>query len=300
MDDVASSATQRFRYSKWPSVDLPLPDIHTWAGELGADGWVDEYATDRAAPRSEVRPAPQDLHIFEFADVDPRRLSSILEFAREVGLPGPSLVQEPHADVKGEAFAGIEESNYQGEILRVAVGLGIEAPDLGKRPHLGSWHHAELAYRVLLMRQFVASVKAISDGAPLALVWNVDDAPSEGPGFDVWPTDAESIARGVFMSLLNAGTSRFNVRITSESWPDTKRWSSYEIGCLAVMNDLSAGAHYRTCENETCRRVFPRQRGRSEAGQHRTVGVKFCMPSCARAQSQRERRRKTKREKEQG
>jgi hypothetical protein len=48
-------------------------------------------------------------------------------------------------------------------------------------------------------------------------------------------------------------------------------------------------AAYRVCANEPCQRMFVRQAGRAQHGQHRTRGVRFCSSTCARAQSQRDK-----------
>ncbi len=53
----------------------------------------------------------------------------------------------------------------------------------------------------------------------------------------------------------------------------------------------------KICGSETCGREFRWHDGRSEDGQYRTEGVKYCSHPCAKAQGQRElrRRRKTER-----
>lgn len=62
--------------------------------------------------------------------------------------------------------------------------------------------------------------------------------------------------------------------------------------CLELFRHISEGASYRSCANERCDRMFVRQRGRAEHGQHRRRGVKYCSAECARAQAQRAYRRR--------
>ncbi|MCW3032515.1 MAG: hypothetical protein JWM60_860 [Solirubrobacterales bacterium] len=67
---------------------------------------------------------------------------------------------------------------------------------------------------------------------------------------------------------------------------------AYEICCLELFNHIVEQATYRRCANETCDRLFVRQRGRAEQGQYRMHGVKYCSTECARAQAQRQYRRR--------
>ena len=68
----------------------------------------------------------------------------------------------------------------------------------------------------------------------------------------------------------------------------------YSICALELYRHVAENADYSVCHNETCERLFVRQVGRAKFGQHRTRGVLYCTPSCARAQAQREYRRRAR------
>jgi hypothetical protein len=66
----------------------------------------------------------------------------------------------------------------------------------------------------------------------------------------------------------------------------------FEVCAAELYNDIVAQTEYKTCANERCGRLFVLQHGRAVHGQHRTSGVKYCSPACARAQNQRNYRRR--------
>jgi hypothetical protein len=73
----------------------------------------------------------------------------------------------------------------------------------------------------------------------------------------------------------------------------------YSAVCRQIFNLVVQQPAARHCENATCGRVFVHQLGGSKYGQHRSKGLRFCSPSCARAETQRQyRRRKASTEKE--
>jgi len=66
----------------------------------------------------------------------------------------------------------------------------------------------------------------------------------------------------------------------------------YSICALELFNHIVDNAEYHICANERCRRTFVHQQGGSMKGQHRSRGVLYCSPGCARATAQREYRRR--------
>jgi hypothetical protein len=82
--------------------------------------------------------------------------------------------------------------------------------------------------------------------------------------------------------------------------PFTDRMPRLEnILALQIFNHLAAGDVYRTCANETCRRRFVHQRGRSVSGKQKGIGVVYCSHTCSNSQASREYRRRKRAEKNQ-
>ncbi len=74
----------------------------------------------------------------------------------------------------------------------------------------------------------------------------------------------------------------------------------YSAACRQVFNFIVGESTARRCENQTCGRAFVHQLGGATFGQHRSVGLRFCTPECAHAETQRQyRRRKAAQRKDQ-
>ncbi len=68
----------------------------------------------------------------------------------------------------------------------------------------------------------------------------------------------------------------------------------WAVCCLELFNHIAQQATYKVCANERCGRPFVHQHGRSEYGQRRRAGVRFCSNTCARAQAQRAYKRRAR------
>jgi hypothetical protein len=101
-----------------------------------------------------------------------------------------------------------------------------------------------------------------------------------------------------FERTLTAGLESFHPRVSvtapqhrpDHGWLSGATVPFYATCCLELYNHIAEDAIYRRCENPTCGRLFVRQKGRSDAGQHRREGVKYCSNHCARAVAQRKYR----------
>jgi hypothetical protein len=81
-----------------------------------------------------------------------------------------------------------------------------------------------------------------------------------------------------------------------QTMPPRREWYTggtvplYATCCLELYNHLVEHAQYRYCANTNCHRLYVRQTGRAEHGQHRRSGTRYCSSHCARAQAQRDLR----------
>lgn len=101
------------------------------------------------------------------------------------------------------------------------------------------------------------------------------------------------------MRVLNTGMGNFSPFVWAPGYAEAASQigsafppSAYAAACMQLFNDIAARAVYRRCQNSSCKRIFVRQRGRSEYDQYRMRGVKYCSNLCARAKAQRDYRRR--------
>jgi hypothetical protein len=114
------------------------------------------------------------------------------------------------------------------------------------------------------------------------------------------PTSRRLAAELVRQGIRN-GLVPFHPELRIKTHPRDDRWQTlyggghhfYFICCLELYNHIAADASLHRCANEHCQNLFVHQEGGAKHGQHRSVGVKYCSLSCARAQAQREYRRRT-------
>jgi len=102
----------------------------------------------------------------------------------------------------------------------------------------------------------------------------------------------------VFEGMLTRGLSPFYPQVHLQTGNDQPlrardEWSTggtvplYATCCLELYNHLAEKATHSHCANDKCQRLYVRQTGRAEHGQHRSRGTRYCSAHCARAQAQR-------------
>jgi hypothetical protein len=149
-------------------------------------------------------------------------------------------------------------------------------------------HAAEAIYRVLMVQQCTEHVVAYLAGQPVHEVWAA--------------CEDERAAWHRFTEITRPALQDFHVRVEIQAGDQPSedfdigrvRSTLYGVAMLQLVNDLGEAVHFARCANETCGRLFARQRGRTQYGGHRMEGVLYCSSACARAQYQREKRRRDK------
>jgi len=261
-----------------------LPNVHAWDNVFGPDSGLVE--------------APAELYLREFRDTPVDDLDALAELCK-LGMICPL---SPYSDLPPP-----NDEQWRTMIVRFAHETGYdwrgdeeEREEVARR-HLAEGvspvHAAEVALRVRLMHRVTNHLLAHLDGEPVARAWR--DCADEQ---DAWQK---------FADVTGAALRDFHVRVDfapvevpagwpphwpggSAHWPGMVAPSLYSVGMLQLVNHLASGETVHTCANETCRRQFVRQLGRSTYGGHRKTGILYCTNACARAQYQREKRRRDK------
>ncbi len=144
-----------------------------------------------------------------------------------------------------------------------------------------------------LARHLLAYLEHGSE-ADVVSIWADEGAFAPRTAGDAWT---------LWKKLLDRGLSTFAVHVRLASDDDAAGrpmpTSLYSCVCLELAHYLTSGTKttVQRCANDRCRQPFTKQRGRSQFGQHRSTGVRFCSPLCAKAQSERDRRARRRGEK---
>jgi hypothetical protein len=159
----------------------------------------------------------------------------------------------------------------------------------------GSWMITEplieFQWQAGCLRDLVAAWRFVHEGKEPEQLWSWvwDGAQSDYSDPSTREGAAHLLARG-----LDVGLAAFHphINVGDDQMPYHGAVGFYQICCLELFNHIAEAAVYRTCANEPCSRLFVRQTGRAQHGQHRITGVKYCSSECARAQAQRQYRRR--------
>ena len=278
----------RFRPTVWPGGPVPVPRV----GEVTEVEREGQWLLLRLG--GGVVEAPPELYLRQFRDTPADDVDALAEVCK-LGLIR-AWGHEPYRDLPfgddpawGQTLVELEDRLWPGaprwygdESQREAVAAF--------HPTAFPVHAAEVAYRVLAMQRATNHLLRHLDGKPVAPAWlNCRD---------------ELTAWENFRRVTSAALRDFHVRVDVEVLGQPRRdgdleagepsVSLYSAGMLQLVNHLATRETVRICANETCRRPFVHQLGRSNYGGHRTTGTIYCSSGCARAQYQREKRRRDK------
>jgi hypothetical protein len=295
----------RIAIASWPCGPVPLPPI-----EVPTLTHFDGNVMGFDAPVRWPVELPMELYLREVVDLDLTDTEAIRAFSGRFGPIGlPDL-----KDLTPE-----EAMSHAGPFR--AKGLTAPRPEalaemrrrvVAETPTGGNALGASRTF--LLLDEFRLHVRLMRD---LAHIWQAHQA---GEGYasvtEQWESydfgitellgvsalNLETLLLWFLASSLNHGMRDFRVRLGVESIDDTlvnrsrggAASSLYALLCLQLWNHVVEDATYRRCQNETCGRLFVRQRGRAKHHQYRTEGVLYCSRECARAQAQRGLRRRNK------
>lgn len=276
----------RFRPTVWPGAPVPIPLV-TEVTEVKREN---QWLLLRLGDMIEV---PPEVYLRQFRDTAAGDLDALAALCR-LGLIRPLSAYQPYRDlpivtdavwVQGLADAETklwpDQPHWYGE--------EAERREVEHR-HRAEYavHAAEVAWRVRAVQRATDHLLAHLDGEPVAPAWR--DCNDD---LDAWNN---------FGRLTDAALRDFHVRVDveiettrrplPESDPNKVYTTLYGAAILQLVNDLAANETIRTCANETCRRRYVRQLGRSLYGGHRRTGTLYCSSNCARAQYQREKRRR--------
>jgi hypothetical protein len=291
---VAQHDNTLFRITTWPDQPLPHPpaDDRRVAYRLTDRGMlIPDWDADWL-PRS---PRWSEECYLELIAVDLEDPANILEFVQVFGLLGTRSGRAANNALDLAGFSFLHAAAQVAEHLsedHVAVAKADGLPErMGET--LDEFRWGALCMRDLVSAWQITQNKIKADTYHWeSPVWKIAEHP-----LDDVPWKSPDGPSNLLASGLSFGLESFAPVVRThreEVHPIFEDHWAYEICCLELFNHIVEEASYRRCANETCRRLFVRQRGRAVHGQYRIRGVKYCSSQCARAQAQRQfRRRKT-------
>jgi hypothetical protein len=284
----------------FPPQELPLPDAPLSAEyELTPAGGIVTVSRGKdsvGGPRP-YHEAYLQLYALDLDDRD--------DIVRFLNANGPLSLPEDSRDLGHRGFDFHEGYKEVRELLEEAEHqLMLEIADwdrlAGYRKHYGyAGTLALFVWQAQCLRDLVRCWRWYREDIAVLLeewespVWTVEDEYFPMPTNPV--EAAELLRQGI-----RTGLRPFHPELRIATFEEDPRLTTYyggtvdfySICCLELFNLIVRDTGLAQCANERCQRMFGLQEGRSQKGRHRSVGVKYCSLSCARAQAQRDYRRR--------
>lgn len=277
----------QYRPSPWPAVVLPVGDVNPWPCDLvKTDAVVGDHLVLRLGEPGAPQPIPEEWILRELFDVEIEDAECIADVVRNYGLPMPfdggswgenaspfDLLPHPaplelvNTWRSAQSWAASQPS-YPGSVVSVSLVA----------------HHLKVLRT--LARHWIAHILGRDD--EICDAWRAE-------GLEV--PESEFAAWTAFTNHLNRALRPTHAFVFVPPVAQITYWPYRPLHTVAasqLYNLIVENAEVRQCGNESCRQFFHRQLGRASAGQNRTVGVRFCRPTCAKTQVQREARRRAR------
>jgi hypothetical protein len=266
-----TKAKARFPVTVWPS--LPLPPLPVERAPLLVDG----QGRLHWAPVKEPAELPEEWVLRQLADADLKDDAAVAALLEEYG-----VITSPYFD-------------------RSSVPLDRQER-LARPPSLeefrsDNWWRTRSDGTLEDARWWLKTARA------LAGVWREaslgGDPPSAWSAEQIWLPPRSCWPH--FALALGAGLEPFRAHVEHRAEipggdPFTfgvPQTGLYSAACRQVFNLVVEQPTARRCESATCGRAFVHQLGGVKYRQHyRSTGLRFCTPSCARNETQRQYRRR--------
>jgi hypothetical protein len=282
----------KFRPTPWPGGTIPIPKVHrtpaTVLQEFPFDDLVIEY--DVAGREQSSSELPDDFVLQEVFAFDVDDAEALADFTSRWGwlthfgdqrlrsLP-PGTYSGRHGEQQHrEWIEMVSDKGYSGDFI-VPVRL--------------------VALHVRFLRAMATHLQVFLSGGSLEAyqqAWVVHGHPvepaTEGMAW-LWFDDAINKALTPYHVSIQSDPELFGQLTGAKPMP-----TLYEACALQLYNYIVEGVPFTRCANESCGKLFTKQRGRpGTVGEwNRTAGVRYCSHRCAKAQSERERRRRQRQE----
>ena len=266
--NLMGQVNQRFPITAWPGKLAPVPvrRFALVADENGELEWFD---------RLEPEELPEEWVLRQLCDADLEDDAALVALLQQYGVIA-SPFYDPTAVPARRRLAQPPRHQRDGwwERRSDATVEDIRWWLKTARALAGTWREASL------------------DGDP-ASAWSAEGF-SVPARWNYWPN---------FTRALNVGLRPFQARVeyplplvdNSEFMFGGPQVDLYSAACLQVFN-LLTGPPARKCASATCGRVFVHQVGGAQYRQHRSKGLRFCSPACAKNETQRAYRARQKKE----